>query len=175
MHFPFVFANLTPEVRTHMAAEVAYDQAHGGVYLNKRLSHAGQSAYPKLLSAAVADGDNQTLLASLDLDRHFYPEQGRDGSAVPLPVSAVETYIYGEWNKFYMRGLCAYAVEQGIPQLEIYRARPSAVQPSLESRALVGTLVSPDATLAELRVNFNRHVLGKPNSGLSLRIPIQKK
>jgi hypothetical protein len=88
--------------------------------------------------------------------------------------TAHETLAEGEFNRFYMRGLCQYAIEQGIPELEIYRAKEVHHERG-SSRAKIGDRFSPQSLLADLTAPFNTRTESGmppgPNSGLSLRIP----
>jgi hypothetical protein len=80
----------------------------------------------------------------------------------------------GEFNRFYVRGLCRYALANGIRQLEVYRAK-AVDQPRAGSEEKIGTLVDPQAILDDLRVSAGvEPTLGMPpgpNSGLTLKIP----
>ena len=79
----------------------------------------------------------------------------------------------GEFNVFYCRGLCRRAVAEGIPRLEVYRARNS-LNPRRESEAAIGFLVEPEVILIDLRnTHGTQPTFGLPpgpNTGLTLRI-----
>jgi hypothetical protein len=80
----------------------------------------------------------------------------------------------GEFNRFYIRGLCLRAIEDGIPDVEVYRAKP-VDSPRPESQALIGQRIKAEALLQDLRARTNvEPALGcppGPNSGLSVRLP----
>jgi hypothetical protein len=70
-------------------------------------------------------------------------------------------------------GVAARAVAEGIPEVEVYRARLSA-EPRAESAALEGERLSASALLEELRAatreSLSQATLGRPGSGLSIRL-----
>lgn len=92
-----------------------------------------------------------------------------------VPENAHETLAEGEFNRFYMRGLCRAAMEDGIT-VEAYRARASA-NPRPESEALVGREFVPAQLLADLRQHIGVDTAfglpPGPNSGLSARLKIK--
>ena len=72
------------------------------------------------------------------------------------------------------RALCRRAIEDGIGELIVYRARPT-VNPRPESEALVETTVDPAELLADLRAHPGEAtalgIPAGPNSGISVRLP----
>jgi hypothetical protein len=80
----------------------------------------------------------------------------------------------GEFNRFYIRALCMSAMEDGVTELVVYRAK--AVQSARsESERKIGQAVSPGALLNDLRarpgVDTALGLPAGPNSGLSVRLP----
>ena len=79
----------------------------------------------------------------------------------------------GEFNRFYVRGLCRRAIEDDIHGLIVYRAKAVAV-PRPGSEEKIGTSVDPTAILADLRVAIGvEPALGMPpgpNSGLTVKL-----
>jgi hypothetical protein len=90
-----------------------------------------------------------------------------------VPRTAPITLAEGEFNRFYLRGLCQRAIEAGGPAIEIYRARAS-VTPRPESEAMIGRHLDADKLLVDLREHVGVDTaLGLPpgpNSGLSGRL-----
>ena len=170
--------NLTPEVRAHMLAEVERDEASGSLYMSKRFNALGYQVYPSLLKEAIQHHDDEWLANELAMGGVF--KVAEPGMAWGKPSvgrvdrTAHETLAEGEFNRFYMRGLCRYAIEHGIPELEIYRAK-EVMQERSESRAKIGECFSPQSLLQDLTAPFGTHTeFGMPpgpNSGLSLRFP----
>lgn len=102
--------------------------------------------------------------------------QGKNGPIqVKVPITAAETLSEGEFNRFYIRGLCARAIEDGVDAVIVYRARVST-RPRPESEARIGTPLSPAAVLQDLRQRIGTDtalaVPGGVNSGLSVRLPL---
>ena len=83
----------------------------------------------------------------------------------------------GEFNRFYMRGLCERAKEEGHTHVLLYRAK-FAEHPRAESEVLIGSEIEVDQLLADLRKHIRIDTaLGLPpgpNSGLSIRLPPKK-
>jgi hypothetical protein len=80
-----------------------------------------------------------------------------------------------EFNRYYIRALARRAIEDGIPELVVYRAKP-VTTPRPESEARIETSLVPQELLEDLRSHTGdeRPSLGVPsgpNSGLSVRIP----
>ena len=95
-------------------------------------------------------------------------------STRPTPPSSSAE---GEFNRYYLRGLCLRAVNEGVPFLVVYRGK-DVDQPRPESQAKVGARVPVDALLETLRRNdfvtvedAVGGVPGGPNSGLTCRLP----
>ena len=90
-----------------------------------------------------------------------------------MPSNAAEMLAEGEFNRFFVRGLCLYAKASGIPDLLIYRAK-SVSHPRPGSEARIGQLISAEELLADLRageVETALRIPGGPNSGISVRLP----
>ena len=90
-----------------------------------------------------------------------------------VPVTAPDILSEGEFNRFYVRGLCVRAIEGGMNQVEVYRGK-SVNQPRPESEAMLGKKLSAEAVLKDLRESIGVDpVLGLPpgpNSGLTVRM-----
>jgi hypothetical protein len=87
--------------------------------------------------------------------------------------NANETLAEGEFNRFYLRGLCRVAIDGRTPSIAVYRAKPVA-EPRPESQALIGTTFDANTLLADLRahtgVDTALDLPPGPNSGLSGRL-----
>ena len=168
--------DLGTATRRHMAAEVEGDITGDRLVYSERFSLGGKARYPDLLRSAVADHDDEWLAQTLAAPGTFLSHKsvvrrGRLTSA-KVPVTAPWTFAEGEFNRFYLRGLCLRAIEEG-KAIEVYRAKAVA-SPRPESTALIGTRFDPRTLLTDLRTHLAvETALGLPagpNSGLSGRI-----
>lgn len=171
--------NLDERTRKHMLQEVEADIACGNLYMSQRLSRLGQEDYPSLLKEAIAKYDDAWLASNLRMNgRMNYEEQKRKPSGgytiAKVPVTAPDTLAEGEFNRFYVRGLCLRALEDGISELEIYRAKEVS-SPRRESEAMIGTRKNAQSLLQDIRthpgVDTALRLPPGPNSGLSVRLP----
>jgi hypothetical protein len=79
-----------------------------------------------------------------------------------------------EFHRFYIRGLCCRALEQGIDLLVIYRARP-ADPGRAPADSMIGLRIGVESLLEDLRGDFRSlppHGLPQcRDPGLSVRFP----
>ena len=162
-----------------MLEEIERDITNNELYLSPRLSGTGLADYPNLIREAARGYDDQWLAESLrNSGRLNATEERRTKSGVTMvkvPVTAPETLGEGEFNRFYARGLCRFAMDTGIPTLQVYRAKAVMVARSA-SEAMIGSAINAAALLQDLRTHQGVDTaLGLPpgpNSGLSVRLPI---
>ena len=168
---------LDATTRRHMLDEFEYDLERGELYNSQWFSPGGREKYPDLCRTALESGTDETLASSLGAPGTFvlaYEKKKPKGGTTmaSVPHTAPVTFAEGEFNRFYLRGLCARIVTEGGGEVEIYRARHSANARSA-SEALIGSKVDAAALLADLRANVGVDTaLGLPqgpNSGLSGR------
>ncbi len=90
-----------------------------------------------------------------------------------MPVDANKTLTDREYNRFYIRGLCIYAIKTNVQSLVVYRTKESS-NPRSESLMKIGMKVDQKILLNDLRSNVGIDTfLGLPagqNSGLSVKI-----
>jgi hypothetical protein len=171
---------LDEKTRRFMLEELEHDVKSGKLYLSPRLSEQGRKDYEGLLRQAIQGAGNDVTLAdSLRSGGRLRISEERDkrGGGVVIakvPVTAAETLAEGEFNRFYIRGLCRRALEDGIPELMVYRAK-QVTNPRPESQNMIGTKVSAKNLLEDLRahpgVDTALGLPAGPNSGLSVRLP----
>jgi hypothetical protein len=173
------YENLDNPTRHFMLEEIDMDVANGTIYISNYLNPQGCESWPRILRTAAESGNDDSLAANIVSDRclktHVERAKPKGGFTVAaVPYTAHETMGEGEFNRYFARGLCRRAIEEGIPLLEVYRAKP-VNEPRAASQAKLGTLVDPRAILADLRATQGvEPALGLPpgpNSGLTLRIP----
>jgi hypothetical protein len=173
------YKNLDERTRVRMRAEIDLDVTQKTLYISDNLNQQGRDDYPDLLRAAAASGTDDTLGSELRtrLHTHEKPRRLKSGGFSKPPVmrtNAHEMLAEGEFNRFYIRALCLRAIEDGIPELIVYRAKV-VDHPRSESQQKIGQRVPVDALLRDLRTHAGLDtVLGLPagpNSGLSVRLP----
>ena len=173
------YVNLDDRTRQLMLDEVQYDIAHNQLHISPFLSGQGQRDYVNLLRDAIQSGTDESLAENLRshrrISRTLPRRQPKGGYAIAAaPNNAAETLAESEFNRFYIRGLARRAIEEGIPELVIYRAKP-VQSPRPESEALIESTLSAEELLADLRSHPDEPpalgVPSGPNSGLSVRLP----
>jgi hypothetical protein len=171
-------SDLDDETRRHMVAELDHDLEANTLYTGKYLSDFGVERYPELLRDALNKGTDDSLAAALGEPGLFettYQKRKPSGGFAPakVPHTAPVTLAEGEFNRFYLRGLCQRVVATGGHEVEIYRARGS-LSPRPESEAMIGMRLDAMSLLADLREHVGVDTaLGLPpgpNSGLSGRL-----
>lgn len=170
--------NLDAVTRKFMLDEIERDEKAGNLYIGKRLSNRGAADYPALLRAAAAAADDSFLANELRTPGRVNPTETRNTKNgvtwVKVPVTAPDTLSEGEFNRFYARGLCRRAIDEGKPQVRVYRAK-QVVNPRIDSEALIGRVFGAEKLLEDLRTHIGTDTaLGLPNgpnSGLSICLP----
>ena len=173
------YVNLDERTRQLMLEEVEYDIAHNQLHISPFLSGQGQRDYVNLLKEAIQSGNDETLAEKLNAHRRLNKTQPRRKptggfSIAAAPSNAAEMLAESEFNRFYIRALARRAIEEGIDDLVIYRAKP-VQSPRPESEALIEATLPPQDLLADLREHPDEPpalgVPSGPNSGLSVRLP----
>lgn len=171
---PLQLDHLDDVTRPFMLAELARDEARrDGVYVSGRLSPAGASRYPGLLRDALTHGgptsfEDELARPGILSDTEPFLRKGRP---VRMNARASQTIAEGEFNRYYIRGLCLRVLDDGGGEVQVYRARQSS-RPRPESERMIGMLLDPALLLDDLRLHVGREptVLPYVNSGLSVRI-----
>jgi hypothetical protein len=175
---PFDFKHLDDRTRGLMLDEVDRDIAAGTLYLSDNLSADGRAAYPALLRASAESGDETTLAAGLRtrLNTHEKPRRLKSGGYSKPPVmraNAHEMLAEGEFNRYYIRAICRRALEDGIGEAAVYRAKQVEHARSA-SEAMIGERVPVAALLDDLRshpgVDTALGLPPGPNSGLCVKL-----
>ena len=173
------YVNLDDRTRQLMLEEMEYDIAHNQLHISPLLSGQGQRDYANLLREAIQNGTDETLAQELRSHRRItrtLPRRTPKGgfAIAAAPTNAAEMLAESEFNRFYIRALARRAMEEGIPDLVIYRAKP-VQSPRPESEALIESTLSPEEVLRDLRDHPDEPpalgVPSGPNSGLSVRLP----
>jgi len=171
--------NLDDRTRKLMLEEVGLDDSSGKLYISPRLNSRGEHEFPRLLREAVEKHDDAWLAEQLRSGGLMKTEEERRKpkggyTTAQVPVTAPDTLAEGEFNRFYIRGLCRRAVEDNVPKLVIYRAKQVS-SPRRESEKMIGESVDPTKLLQDVRdspgVDTALGLPPGPNSGLSVELP----
>ena len=173
---PLSYENLDPTTRRLALAELDWDEEHERIHVPDRIRPGAQAEYLGLLRDALRYYDDRWLEEHVDdLLVGFEMRRTKSGGAATarLPSGAARMLAEGEFNRYYMRAVAARAVAEGRQVVEVYRARLS-LDPRPTSAELEGTRLSAQQLLDELRGvepgTLPEVRLGKPNSGLSVRM-----
>lgn len=173
----YLFENLDDVTREYMFKELTDDIQNGNQYISNRIKSEFSGRYLNLLGHVITEGRDEDDFAA-DIMRYGYMKttEMRNGKAVRVPHDAHETLAHGEFNRYYMRGLCLRAIDENR-QLVIYRAK-RVTNPSEISQQIIGMNANPEILLGILRniassrerfgktIEFN---VGNPKSGLSVK------
>jgi len=175
----FEYRNLDERTRRLMLFEIDQDIKAGTLFISDNLSPQGKKDYPNLLRNAATNGTDIMLGADIKgrLNSHEKPRLLKSGKYSNPPVmrsNAHEMLAEGEFNRFYIRAVCSRALEDGVNNVIVYRAKDVS-NPRPESEAKIGKAISAQALLSDLRahpgVDTALGLPSGPNSGLSIRLP----
>jgi hypothetical protein len=150
-------------------------------YASPRLTPQGLATWVPLLNAAIEKETDAWLGEQLRYNDHMknqepYTRNGKQfWRKINVPF-ACEQLAEGEFNRYYLRGLCRRALQDGIPALVVYRGK-MVREPRPESEAKIGMFIDAQRLLDALRSNDfvsiedALAVPGGPSSGLTARLP----
>lgn len=172
----FDFKNLDDTTRASMLQAIEEADMTGNIYYSSRFNQAGKDQWLSLLKQA-ADKHNEHWLAyqletnrlMKDFESFSTPSGGYTTKHVPH--TAAETMAEGQFNRFYILGLCKRARDEEISQLIIYRAKQRD-KPRSESQRLIGSHLSVEEIEKQLKNTKEsfKSQLVQPNSGLSVKL-----
>lgn len=170
--------HLDSYTRRFMLAELETDFAAGTLYLSPQLSEAGLSQYCRLLRAAILAGTEASFAEALGAQDAVSPpsrwQHPREIGAAEALADVTVRLAEREFHRFYLRGLCCRALDQGVKTLVIYRARPADPGRS-PADAMIGVRIDARSLLEDLRGAFRSlppHGLPQcRDPGLSARLP----
>ena len=173
----FNFKNLDEATRTAMLEAIEEAEGSNNIYKSTRFNDAGKKRWLPLLKQAAQEHNEHWLAYQLEADQLMIDFEGAKkpsgGYTIKhVPHTAAETMAEGQFNRFYMLGLCRVARAKGISHLDVYRAKPRS-NPRPESQSLIGTRLSIDeieSQLKETNASFASPLV-KPNSGISVKLP----
>lgn len=168
------YVDLNDAVRDQMAMEVQSDTENGSLYISSRLNTLGQDQYPGLLIEAACSHDDDWLATQLrrsGLLAQTEPQKKRGGgtTTAKVPVTAAQTLAEGEFNRFYLRGLCLHAIATGSATVQVYRGK-EVRNPRPDSVHWINRRIDAQEWLSALRQGFENVDLPRPNTGLTARL-----
>ena len=167
--------DLNEEIRDRMAEEIAGDLKEQTPEFSTRLTTDGRIRFSELLLEAVSLHDDHWLanrLNQLGLIKRTESRRKRSGgfSQVKVPHTAATTLAQDVFNRYYVRALCKFAIENEIEEVEVYRAK-RVTTPRSSSRSLIGRRFNAAELLDHvLNSGLNAIIPQGPNSGLSVRL-----
>ncbi len=173
----FKFENLDEATRSSMLKAIEEGESTGNIYYSTRFNQNGNDQWLTLLKQAAQQFNEHWLayqLESRGLMKDFESAVKPSGGYTikHIPHTSAETMAEGQFNRFYILGLCKRARAEAITHLEIYRAK-ERFDPRPESQALIGTFLLIDEIESQLKVtkaSFKSQLV-KPNSGLCVKLP----
>jgi hypothetical protein len=169
--------NINEDIRTLMLKEIDFDVDRFKLYISPRLNLVGRQSYQFLLKDAVQNHDVAWLtnqIHSRFLLNSTETRKLRDKTIqAKVPDNANEILAEDEFNRFYMRALCIYAINNKISSVIVYRAK-EVQSPLPESWKIIGTIIDPKELLEDLRQHVGQEPklgVGKSGSGLSVMLP----
>jgi hypothetical protein len=173
---PLQYENLDPTTRRYAIAELDQDLTSAAFHASARLRPSAVGEYQRLLREALRYYDDLWLEErASDLLVEVETRRTRSGgqTTAKIPQMAARMVAEGDFNRYYMRGVCLRAIEEDRQVVEVYRARLS-LEPRSESAELEGRRLVAREALDQLRGLTSDEPavapLGRPNSGLSVRL-----
>lgn len=164
------------EIRHYMKEEYELDISNSTLYISKRLTQEGAALYPQLLLQAIENYSPEWLASQISekqLLKSHEERRTKSGSTLAkIPYNAHEMLSEGEFNRFYIRGLCRKAINES-KLIQIVRGKEVS-NPRSESVQKIGLTLEPGKLLNDLRENTGVDTAfglpPGPNSGLTGKI-----
>lgn len=121
------FEELDEITREHMLTHFRREEASDQPYRSPGLTARGLDEWPKLMEVAIKAGDDDTLTAVMKSPVYWKESEIwiRNGVARERHVNvgqAAERLAVSEFNTWYVRGLGARLITEGVDECEVYRA-----------------------------------------------------
>ena len=112
---PLLYESLDPTTRRYALAELEQDGSTGAYHLSDRVRPAAAAEYRCLLREAIAYYDDAWLEDRagdllVDFEMRRTPSGGT--TTAKLPDMAARMLTEGDFNRYYMRGVCARALDE---------------------------------------------------------------
>lgn len=173
----FNFEDLDEITREAMLNAIDEAERTNNIYYSTRFNDLGKQQWLPLLKQAALQYDEHWLSYQLEAQQLMKDFEGANkpsgGYTIKhVPHTASETFSEGQFNRFYILGLCKRARTENIDYLIVYRAKERAgTRP--ESQSIIGNRFLIDEVESQLKITKNsfNSPLVKPNSGLSVKRP----
>lgn len=170
------FVNLDDKTRKYMVEELENAKKEDNIYYSKRFIIDRDERWPSLLIEAARSYTEHWLAYQIEANGMM---KGMETARKPsggyttkhVPDTAAETLAEGQFNRYYILGLCRYALNEDISTVSIYRAK-EVRNPRQKSEALIGQSRDATTLISQLRPVESSlgHELLQPNSGLSVKL-----
>ncbi len=174
----FNFENLNDETREHIVEALREAETSGNLYYGPHLKESARERFAALLKEAAEGHDGHWLGEQLnrqELMNKTEKHRTKAGKEViqKMPAEAAENLAEGQFNRFYMLGLCEWAEFNGVTHLQVYRAK-KLESPRPEAEYMVGKLIPVDDIESQLKERDQSlySMLADASAGLSVRIPV---
>ncbi len=151
----FNFMDLDETTRQCMVAEIALAESTENIYYSTRFITPRDPAWVPLLKEAAALHNEHWLAFQIEARGMLKGVEGsrtRSGGYTlkHVPHTAAETLADGQFNRFYMAGVCRRVSNGDAASLVVYRAKES-VSHRGESDAAIGSRPDHSQLLVQLR------------------------
>jgi hypothetical protein len=122
------FEELDATTRDFMVAEFDSEQAGTAPYTGKNLSATGRTAFVDIVRQALLDGNEASLAQALEVESYWESIETyttKTGKAATRHISIPQkskTFALSEFSTWYTRGLTRRLLDEGIAQVQVYRA-----------------------------------------------------
>lgn len=129
------FEELDTVTRGYMLQEFEAEQSTNNPYRGRVLSASGTSAWAGLMREAITNGNDDTLIASLQIPSYWQPTETYVKNGVQRVRSvnfqqAAERLGLTEFNTWYVRGFARRLVGEGVHECQAYRAAMPKWEPA---------------------------------------------
>ena len=176
----FEYKHLDDVTRGYMLDEIQAARRANNLYYSRRFNDDGMARWPELLLAAARSHDDHWLAYQLEAEGLMKCLEGArtpsGGYTVKhVPHTAAATLAEGQFNRYYILGVCRRALAESKRSVTVYRAKQRATPPSAPSAepdALIGSSLDAQVLHAALRLHQTslEHQLLQPNTSLSVSL-----
>jgi hypothetical protein len=181
------YNHLDEATRRFMLMELDEDVQGGRVALDPLLTARGRGEYADLLAEALRHHDPYWLASELRSGgrMHISVQDADVEKLTPeeLPVFEPDVLAEGEFNRYYVRGMCRRALDEGIEELRIVKLNRGPFanfvyqsddlpKDERERELDIASRVDPKWLLEKLRMDpeeeMDLGIPGEPGSGLTV-------